>query len=172
MSADPLGELVAIFRENLDRGTPDSEGARLRRALGAVEREINRQWMEMLPSGALMCGCGDIALTDYRCENCACSDSWNAEDALAEAKYILEKVLTAAAPVVDSRVALAEAFKAHRGDDSKAAEAMGWDLDHLAAQTSIAADWLRRHETNRATADDLRPGPPWTPRPDSKPENA
>lgn len=70
MSADPLGELVEIFREARRTISNPNVGIRERVAIEAVERAVNRRWLEMLPAGALMCGCGDIEVTDHQCGNC------------------------------------------------------------------------------------------------------
>lgn len=66
-SVDPLGDLVEVFR---DVYGPTTDGRRLRAALSAVESAVDRRWMDMLPAGALMCGCGDIFITEHQCPNC------------------------------------------------------------------------------------------------------
>lgn len=70
MSADPLGELVEISREARRTASNPNAGIRERVAIEAVERAVNLRWLEMLPAGALMCGCGDIEVTGHRCGNC------------------------------------------------------------------------------------------------------
>jgi hypothetical protein len=74
-SSDPLGDLVEIFR---DVYGPTTDGLRLRAALSAVEKAVNMRWLDMLPPGALMCGCGDIVVTEHQCENCDTAD-WAVE---------------------------------------------------------------------------------------------
>lgn len=68
---DPVGDLVEIFR---DVYGPTTDGLRLRGALDAVQKAVNLRWLDALPPGALMCGCGDIVQTDHQCANCEVSD--------------------------------------------------------------------------------------------------
>ena len=77
MGVDPLGDLVDVFRANYS-GVLVGDGARLRRAIDAVQKAVNHRWLDMLPAGSLMCGCGDIVQTDHQCENCDTAD-WACE---------------------------------------------------------------------------------------------
>lgn len=74
-SPDPLGDLTEVFRREYGAmNDPAGVGLRLRRAVAAVERQVNARWLDMLPPGALMCGCGDIVQTDHQCANCDTAD--------------------------------------------------------------------------------------------------
>ena len=111
-SADPLGDLVVIFRRAFGETVGDvSDGFRMRRGIEAVEKAVNHRWLDMLPPGALMCGCGDIVQTEHECENCQTAD-WASrttgkptDDLLVELRYLVDALpLSATKEVVSDAV--------------------------------------------------------------------